>query len=140
MKAVCKEKPFIKYVGRVSDSEKLRLLKESSLLVLPSSAEGFGLVLIESLSCGTPFVAYDIPAVREVSNLTRGGVLVSHRDWNALARQIVSLLRDVPRASGLAKDGRRYVEDNFTWELVAMRQQEVLQRLSRRTSGERSRS
>ena len=40
--------------------------RRSALLVMPSEREGFGLPLIESLACGTPVVASDIPALREV--------------------------------------------------------------------------
>lgn len=40
--------------------------RRSALLVMPSEREGFGLPLLESLACGTPVVASDIPALREV--------------------------------------------------------------------------
>jgi glycosyltransferase involved in cell wall biosynthesis len=126
VKAAVSEKPFIKYLGKVSDDEKIRLLKESGALILPSSAEGFGLVLIEALSCGTPFIAYDIPAVREVSLLTNGGILVPHRDYVELARQLVLLVSNVTLSSKLAEKGRRQVEDSFTWEKVARREVDTL--------------
>ena len=40
--------------------------RRCALLVMPSEREGFGLPLLESLACGTPVVASDIPALREV--------------------------------------------------------------------------
>jgi glycosyltransferase involved in cell wall biosynthesis len=40
--------------------------RRSALLVMPSEREGFGLPLLESLACGTPVVASDIPALKEV--------------------------------------------------------------------------
>jgi len=40
--------------------------RRSALLVMPSEREGFGLPLVESLACGTPVVASDIAALREV--------------------------------------------------------------------------
>ena len=126
VKSACKEKPFIRYLGKVSDEEKVRFLKESSLLLLPSSAEGFGLVLIEALSCGTPFVAYDLPAVREVSNLTGAGVLVPHRDWQAMAQAIVQALKEPLRMKESADNGRKQVEAKFTWEQVALKATQIL--------------
>jgi len=58
--------------------------RRSALLVMPSEREGFGLPLLESLACGTPVVASDIPALREV-----GGDAVTYcavgdvDDWSA---------------------------------------------------------
>ncbi len=42
------------------------IYRRSALLLMPSEAEGFGLPVIEALACGTPVVASDIPALREV--------------------------------------------------------------------------
>ena len=40
--------------------------RRSALLLMPSEREGFGLPVLEALACGTPVVASDIPALREV--------------------------------------------------------------------------
>lgn len=42
------------------------LYRRASVLVLPSDREGFGLPVVESMACGTPVIASDIPALREV--------------------------------------------------------------------------
>lgn len=52
--------------GAVSDDELAALYSGARALVLPSSEEGFGLPGIEALACGTPVVAADGPALREV--------------------------------------------------------------------------
>ena len=127
VKEAVNQSDFITYARMISDDEKIRLLKESSLLVLASSAEGFGLVLIEALSCRTPFIAYDIPAVREVRDLTQGGVLVQHGDWRGMARQMVLLLQDARGMEQLAENGRRAVEKEFTWEKTARRVEAAFQ-------------
>lgn len=43
--------------GWVSKEEKVRLLQESSLLILPSTYEGQPMVALEALACGTPVLA-----------------------------------------------------------------------------------
>jgi len=42
------------------------LYRRASLVLMPSEAEGFGLPLVEAMACGTPAIASDIPALREV--------------------------------------------------------------------------
>jgi glycosyltransferase involved in cell wall biosynthesis len=52
--------------GEVSDDELAALYTGAHALVLPSPEEGFGLPAVEALACGTPVVAADGPALREV--------------------------------------------------------------------------
>ena len=48
--------------------------RQSAVLLLPSEREGFGLPVLEALACGTPVIASDIEALREVG-ASRGGLL-----------------------------------------------------------------
>lgn len=121
--------PYIKYFGKVSEDEKTRLMKESAVLILPSSQEGFGLVLIEALACGTPFIAYNIPAVNEVARMTGGGAVVKHRNFEAMATHIICLVKNPDVALHMATIGRKAVEERFTWPKIAQAEEEVLRRL-----------
>lgn len=56
----------IHYLGRVSDEELVKLYNEAIGFISPSLYEGFGLPLLEAMSCGCPVLASDIPASREV--------------------------------------------------------------------------
>lgn len=51
----------------VPDHDLVALMNGALALVLPSHWEGFGLTILEGMACGTPVVASNIPAVREVS-------------------------------------------------------------------------
>src|SRR4029077_5854949 len=42
------------------------IYRRAALTLLPSEREGFGLPLVESLACGTPMIAADIPVLREI--------------------------------------------------------------------------
>ena len=52
--------------GEVSDDDLAAIYTGAHALVFPSDDEGFGLPPVEALACGTPVVACDVPAVREV--------------------------------------------------------------------------
>ncbi len=60
------ELPDVTLTGQVSDDELAALYSGAHALVFPSDDEGFGLPTVEALACGTPVVACDTPAVREV--------------------------------------------------------------------------
>jgi len=55
-----------RHLGFVSGSDMPALYREATALVNPSLSEGFGLVTLEAMACGTPVIASDIPALREV--------------------------------------------------------------------------
>lgn len=58
--------PSVKFLGRVTDDELIRLYNQASCFVFPSVYEGFGLPPIEAMHCGCPVLVSDIPVLREV--------------------------------------------------------------------------
>jgi glycosyltransferase involved in cell wall biosynthesis len=61
-----RELPGVILTGGVDDDELAALYSGARALVFPSDDEGFGLPCVEALACGTPVVATDVPALREV--------------------------------------------------------------------------
>jgi alpha-1,3-rhamnosyl/mannosyltransferase len=61
-----RELPNVTLTDHVSDDELAAIYTGAHALIFPSDDEGFGLPPIEALACGTPVVACDVPAVREV--------------------------------------------------------------------------
>ena len=60
------ELPDVILTDSVTDDELAAIYSGAHALVLPSLDEGFGLTTVEALACGTPVVASDLPALREV--------------------------------------------------------------------------
>ena len=56
----------IRFLGRVSDDNLVRLYNQASCFVFPSLYEGFGLPPLEAMACGCPVLVSDIPVEREV--------------------------------------------------------------------------
>jgi glycosyltransferase involved in cell wall biosynthesis len=73
--------PGVEFIGEVSDKEKREFLGDASVLLFPICwPEPFGLVLIEAMACGTPVLAYDSGAAREVIDNGATGQVVRTLD------------------------------------------------------------
>jgi glycosyltransferase involved in cell wall biosynthesis len=88
------------------------------LLVLPSQAEGFGLVLIEAMSANVPVVASNAPGIRDVVKHDQTGLLVPVASPPGLARAIHRLLTDAQLRQRLTAAAREHVEQTFTWKII----------------------
>jgi glycosyltransferase involved in cell wall biosynthesis len=81
------------------------LLGECDVAVLATHTEGFGIVLAEAMSAGTPVIATDIPVCRDVLDSGRCGMLVPPRDADALAVAIRRLVENQAVRDGLTREG-----------------------------------
>lgn len=118
---LCGRREYARYIGRVSQDEKIKLLAEAQIVVLPSSEEGWGISLMEANAAFTPYVAYDIPAIRELTGTLRGGMLAEHRNTRDLAAKMSVLLENHEIGVSMARQARTIIERAFTWEAVASR-------------------
>lgn len=88
--------------GFLSQSEIKNFYLESKLYVMTSYTESFGLVLIEAMSYGLPCVAFDCASgAREIIN-ENNGVLISDRNSQDMAKEIIKLFKDSERLKKLA--------------------------------------
>ncbi|NDC62962.1 MAG: glycosyltransferase [Planctomycetia bacterium] len=120
--AVTPEPPAatVEFCGSLADhAAVIGRMKSAGVLALPSTREGFGLVLAEAMACGTPCIAYDVPAVREVLADGEAGVLVPPRDVIGLAAACDRLLDDAAERKRLIAAGRRRVAECFADETFA---------------------
>jgi len=102
-------------------------LSQIELLVLPSAAEGFGLVLIEAMAAGVAVVATDVPGIRDVIRNEKTGLLAPPFSPPALAREIERLLRDDELRRRLIDRARQDVRERFTWDIVLPRYRSLLE-------------
>ena len=97
----------IEYLGEVTHGAKVELLKNARATLFPIEwEEPFGLVMIESMACGTPVIATRHGAVPEVIEDGRGGVIVDHYG------EMASRLEETDAMDPY--DCRAYVEERFS--------------------------
>ena len=88
------------------------------VLVLPSTAEGFGNALIEAMAAGVPVVGTDVPGIRNVIDHDRTGLLVPLHDAPALAAALARLRREPALGARLALAALGKVRETWTWDRV----------------------
>lgn len=101
------------FFGRVNNQQAREIMKKSDVFILNSFHEGMPHALIEALVEGVPVIATKIPAVLEILEDKKTGLLVKLDDVNDLSEKLrlIPQYRDV-----LVKNGRRLYEAKFTWE------------------------
>jgi len=82
----------VELTGRISDEELTGLYRRSSVFVFPSLYEGFGLPVLEAMSCGARVIAHDASAMAEV--VGDAGYLVDMNDPAAIANAIRRAMND----------------------------------------------
>ncbi len=108
----------VRFLGYVSDEERLRLYREASMLVIPSSDEGFGIPALEAMTIGLPVVAAARGSLPEV--LGDAGLLVDPDDRAALVAAMARLLGDEAVRREHAARGVAQARQ-FNWEDSAAR-------------------
>ncbi len=101
-------------------------LSQIDLLVLPSDAEGFGLVLIEAMAANIPVVATNVPGIQDVVIDNQTGLLVPPRSPEQLARAIARVLNETSLRSHLIESAAADVRQRFTWDAVLPQYQRLL--------------
>ncbi|MGQ4668693.1 glycosyltransferase family 4 protein [Metabacillus halosaccharovorans] len=97
---------LISYVGELNDKEKDNFLNQASALLFPINwKEPFGLVMIESMACGTPVIAFNRGSVTEI---------VVHEKTGFIVDNIKGMVEAVQRINNINRiDCRRHVEERF---------------------------
>jgi glycosyltransferase involved in cell wall biosynthesis len=113
----------IVFAGAVDHGDAPSFFREADATVLPSSPpESFGLVLIESLACGTPVIASDIPGVRTVVSHGMDGLLSEHGSVTSLTSALETLLTaPAARRREMGLSGRAKVVERYHWERIGER-------------------
>lgn len=83
---------FVGYVG--SEDGMARLYSACDVMLVPSKQENYPFVVLESLACGTPTVAFNIGGIKEMIESRRNGYLVEPFDTNAFGEGIKYLLEN----------------------------------------------
>lgn len=110
----------VRFTGFIPEAELPEYYAAADLFVLPTTAlEGFGMVTVESLACGTPVLGTPIGATPEILTGLDNDLLLAGVEPSDIARGSLSFLgRTQPQTEQLRAKCRAYAVDNYSWPMV----------------------
>jgi glycosyltransferase involved in cell wall biosynthesis len=114
--------------GRTTDVEKEYC--NSSVFVLSSRFEGFGMVIVEAMACGLPVVAFDCPwGPQAIISDGEDGLLVENGNPSALAQNLIALIKDDGKRKVMSEAALRNVQ-RFQIEHIAQQLKKLFVEIS----------
>jgi glycosyltransferase involved in cell wall biosynthesis len=111
----------VQFHGFIPDDKLMEYYNRCTVFVMPSTSsaqEGFGMVLLEALACGTPVITTDIAGVARDIKENKAGIIVPVKDARALAVAILDILKDKKKTGEMGQRGRKLVEAKYGWGRV----------------------
>jgi len=105
----------VHFLGRVSDSDKIKLYRNSRLLLNPSVREGYGICVIEANSFGTPAVGWDVAGMKDSIIDGSTGLLAPFPDKQAMSKNIETLLTNDEIWQRLSENSWKWAR-NHSWD------------------------
>ena len=125
-----KDKYEVIELGWVNDQDLIvEALNAADIFLMPSVAEAFGMMAVESMACGTPVIVFEGTALPDVIHAPHGGIAVPYKDCEALAWAIENLLEDRSLYESLIQEGLRIVRQEYDFDLHVRRHIALYKRL-----------
>lgn len=116
----------VDFKGRLTGRELSSAYQSADVFALPSSNEGFGMVILEAMACELPVVSTNIGGIPLITENGKTGFLVEPHDPGNLALKILDLLHDPAHANAFGRVARAKVIKEFDWRPRAERYEQVL--------------
>ncbi len=121
----------LEYAGQMDLPEKVRFLKGCDVFCVPGRGpERNGMAWIEALSAGVPVVVPDRPGLREIVELTGGGLVVPAHAPDAIARALAALRDDPDRVRRLGRAAAAGAREYFDIDKSVARTLEIYESLT----------
>ena len=116
----------IKYLGEVSQKKLIKIYQGAIATLYPIEwEEPFGLIMAESMACGTPVIAFDFGSTKEIIKDGKTGFVVSFLNKKG-EKNFEGLIEAVERIGEIKReDCREWVEKNFSIEKMVKNYEKI---------------
>ncbi len=96
----------------------MRIMKASSVVVVPSRMESLPTTVKEAFYLNVPVIGTDVGGIPELITNDETGILVPPENPSKLAQAVNELLSDKKKSEKLAANGYTFVKNNMTWDVI----------------------
>ena len=106
------------YCTNRSWQDAMKIIKSSSVVVVPSRMESLPTTIKEAFYLNVPVIGTDVGGIPELITNDETGILVPPENPSKLAQAVNELLSDKEKAEKLATNGNTFVKNNMTWDVI----------------------
>ena len=119
----------VRFLGYIDEDQITEYYNAADYFILPTRAlEGFGLVTIEALACGTPVLGTRVGATTKILGDLDPILLFDDVSSEAFSKKIIYMIKDYPDYSHLSEKCRDYAVSRFSWTTIMPEIAEFYQR------------
>ncbi|MBW2028783.1 MAG: glycosyltransferase family 4 protein [Deltaproteobacteria bacterium] len=110
----------VRFLGHVPEEKLPEAYQRADFFVLPTSQlEGFGLVILESMACGTPVLGTPVGAIPEIIGAFDERLLFRGPDWKNMIVKLEEIIEKRDAYSFDPESCRRFVQERYSWAKMA---------------------
>jgi glycosyltransferase involved in cell wall biosynthesis len=110
----------VRFLGHIAEETLPEIYQASDFFVLPTSElEGFGLVILEAMACGTPVLGTPVGAIPEILNRFDNRLVFDGTGWNEMKTKLEQIIETPAQYEFDPRDCRHFVEQNYSWKKMA---------------------
>ena len=106
------------YCTNRSWHDAMRIMKSSSVVVVPSRMESLPTTVKEAFYLNVPVIGTDVGGIPELIKNNETGILIPPENSSKLAQAVNELLADKEKSEKLAANGNTFVKNNMTWDVI----------------------
>ena len=114
-----------RFIGSISNEKIPKYLAEADVFVRPSRSEGLGSAFLEAMAGGVPIIGTAVGGIPDFLKDGETGLISKVEDPDDLAEKISVILRDDNLKKKLIENGRKLVEEKYSWDKIARQTGEI---------------
>ena len=131
-----KEKYTVIEKGWIDGEELRNFYSEIDLFIMPSLAETFGMMAIESMAAYTPVICFEDTVLEEIIDAPNCGIAVKYKDFVGLAETINKILTGEIEIESRAVFGRKLIEEKYSYDNYVNSHEELYKKIVSEYKGE----